>query len=329
MIDSEIYTNFSDEIEWIREKIREDTITVPNLLQSLSEFYVKKRLMILPSDQALKIKFDPEIGRPAPYAVFWFAEAFDLEKEITKRLALGLVYSSIAITINDDIVDHEPSQLLQYLYLANKYLEKYLEIFYDLFDPDSKFWYYLASSFKELARYRSWNLSVKDIKSYEPFSEAFLRESSRYFSAVVMPSIVATATATDNEEKIPLVLDFLKNFCMGWRIYDDLNDWRADLEVKNLNHSSTLIYASQKMGKFSDLDQKTMSSMFLDTNFIKKAYDAMLSFFRAAQKDVSALNCDYLSKFMEEQINFNTRRRDSLLSISTDYYNTLDTILKK
>lgn len=329
MLGSEIYTDFSREINWIREMIQEEILTYPDSLRSLAEYYVRKRLVIL-SDGARPIKFDPELGRPVPYAAFWFAEAFGLtNKQVAKRLALGLVYSSLATTVRDDIIDHEPSSDLHHFTLANMYLQRYLAIFDDLFDPDSKFWYYLASCIKELVRYEIWNLTPIDEHGFDPFSESFLKESSRYFSAVVMPTLAALAIATENEGKIPIVGEFLKHFSMGWRIYDDLNDWRKDLKVKNLNHSSTLIYALRNVGGKSNLDEEVVLSMFLSTDFLKKAYGAMLGFFRAARDDVLALSCSYLSRFMDEQISFHTRKRDRLLSSSSDFYKQLRKILNK
>jgi hypothetical protein len=46
---------------------------------------------------------------------------------------------------------------------------------------------------------------------------------------VSMPTLVTIALMTDNEEKIPAMNRFMKQFCMAWRIYDDLKDWREDL----------------------------------------------------------------------------------------------------
>jgi len=329
MLGSEIYADFSKEINWIRERIREEILTLPNSLKSLAEYYVGKRLIIL-SDKARPIKFDPELGRPIPYVAFWFADAFGLtNKQVTRKLALGLVYSSLATTVRDDIIDHESPSELRYVTLANMYLHRYLVIFDDLFDPDSKFWYHLASCIKELARYESWNLISNYEHSFDPFSKSFLEESSRYFSAVVMPTLAALAIATNNERKIPLVSKFLQHFSMGWRIYDDLSDWRKDLKIDNWNHSSILLYALQNVDGKSKLDEEVVLSMFLSADFIKKAYGAMLGFFRTARQDVSAFNCSYLSRFMDEQISFHTRKRDGLLRSSLGFYKQLSKILSK
>ena len=43
------------------------------------------------------------LGKPVPYAVFWFADALGFsDAETVRRLALGLVYVSLHTTIKDD-----------------------------------------------------------------------------------------------------------------------------------------------------------------------------------------------------------------------------------
>ncbi len=137
------------------------------------------------------------------------------------------------------------------------------------------------------------------------------------------------AIYTDNEREIPTVSKFLEHFSMGWRIYDDLNDWRKDLKARNWNHSSVLFYASHNAGGTVDLSEEIVLGMFLSTDFIKEIYGALLGFLRAARKDASALNCPYLSKFMDEQVSFHTRRRDILLRSNLEFYEQLGNILGK
>jgi hypothetical protein len=323
-----IYSDFSEDINWIRDKVKEEIAAFPRSIKYLAEYYVKKRLFVL-SDISRTINFDPYIGRPVPYTVFWFAEAFGLDRTVARKLALGLVYSSIAITVRDDIVDKEISSELNHFALEKTYFKKYLSVFNELFNQDSKFWFYLAGWDKELTNYEVWNRTFDINCCSDPFSESFLKESSRYFSAVVMPTLVGLALITDNECEIPKLEMFVKHFSMGWRIYDDLKDWQTDLKVKDLNHSSTLIYARNSMDRNLQLDEEVVSKMFLSTDFIKKSYGAMVNFFKLAKKDVSDLNCCYVSRFLDEQIIFHSRRRDIILESYADFYNRLHEILIK
>ena len=311
----------------MRERVREDLNSLPNFLQPLLEHFVRRRLTLLPNNDRSP-QLDPRIGRPVPYSTFWFAKAFDFtNKPITRRLALGMLYSSISTTIRDDLLDQKPSSQLQHLALVNLFLHKYLEGFTDLFDSDSMFWYYYAIADKEIAQYEIWNLTSHYKQGLDPFSESFLIESSRYFSAVVMPTLVAVAIISDNEKQVPMVSNFLKHFSMGWRVFDDLMDWRKDLTVRDLNHSSILYSVKQNFDGRFNLDEAAVLSMFLSDDFVKKMYNPILYFFKKAREDILPLNCNYLTRFMDEQLTFHTIKRDALLQANSDFYNKLGKIV--
>jgi hypothetical protein len=325
---SEIYTDFSEDTVWMRARIREDLNSLPNFLQPLLDHFVKRRLTLLPSkDQTQQL--DPKIGRPVPYSTFWFAKAFDFaNKPVSRRLALGMLYSAIATTIRDDLLDHQPSLQLQHATLANTFLNKYYKGFIDLFDSDSSFWYYHAIANNELVKYEIWNLTSQYDHSVDPFSEAFLSESSRYFSAVVMPSLVAVAIISENEKQIPTVIEFLKHFSMGWRVFDDLMDWPKDLTVRDLNHSSILYSVKRSFEDKPDLSEEAVLSMFLNDDFVKKAYGTILDNFRQARDVILPLNCNYLTQFMDEQLSYHTQKRDSHLQTNSEFFNQLNQIIE-
>ena len=326
MYGSEIYNDFLKDILWIRERIQEEIHAFPNSSQPLVNYYIKKRLTIIP-DPAQPIPsyyVDYHLGRPIPYVAFWFATAFGLkDRLVMRKLGLGLVYSALATTIRDDIIDKESSADQACLNLFDHYHSRYLEIFADLFDRDSKFWHYFDRCIREHVQYDDWNLQFNSNSRIDPFSELFLQESSRYFSAVVMPTLVALAIIMNSEEQIPKMHNFLRHYSMGWRIYDDFIDWTKDLKSDKLNHSSILLYILQKIPKTHKLTEETVLSMFLNPDFIDKAYGTIIKFNKDAKRDIRDFNCVYLSKFMDEQISFHTRRRDSVSSHTHELTSTL------
>jgi hypothetical protein len=318
MYGSKIYKDFTEDIYWIREQIQADVRFFPDSMKPLVEHYIKKRLLIIPSKERIfGSSFDYELGRPVPYATFWFADAFGLKDEaVWRELGLGLLYSALATTIRDDIIDGEGPQDPRRTSLLNFYNHRYLEIFDSLFPRDSSFWYHLSRGIQETARYESWNLLFDKGLEIDPFSEAFLQESSRYFSAVVMPTLAALAVLTGNEGEVEVTSRFLRHFSMGWRIYDDFCDWKKDLKRENVNHSSILLYSKQRIQGITKLNEKAVHLMFLDTNFINDSYGAILRLFTKAKRDVTGLDCEYLDKFMDEQLSFHSRRRKLILERS-------------
>jgi hypothetical protein len=209
------------------------------------------------------------------------------------------------------------------------YLHKYFSTFIDLLSSRSRFWNYLPGYIEELAIYDRWNLTNRCEEVSNPFWETFLRDSSRNLPTVSMPTLAAIAIMTNNEEKIPAMNRFMKQFCMAWRIYDDLKDWREDLNLKNLSHSSILIYALNNAGGAPDLREDMVLSIFLDPDFVNMAYGSILGFIDAAKRETSVLSCSYLSKFLDEQISFHSRRRESMLRSCSDFFEQLRGILDK
>jgi hypothetical protein len=330
MYGSEIYNDFREDIYWIRERIQGDVRFFPDSMKPLVEHYIKRRLLIIPSKERIYgSSFDYELGRPVPYATFWFADAFGLSDEaVWRKLGLGLIYSALATTIRDDIIDGEGPQDSRRTNLLNYYNHRYLEIFDDFFPRNSSFWYHLSRGIQETAKYESWNLLFDEDLEIAPFSEAFLQESSRYFSAVVMPTLAALAALTDYEDGVEIASRFLRNFSMGWRIFDDFCDWKKDLNRANVNHSSILLYIKQKTQGISMLNEKVVQLMFLNPDFINDAYGAILGFFKKAKRDVTGLDCEYLNKFMDEQLSFHTRRRKLILERTEEINFEIDVKLR-
>ena len=318
---SEIYNDYAEDIHWIRGKILEETSLFPEEVLSIVNYYIRQRLIIIPTKakKTRGIMFDYELGRPVPYAVFWFADAFGYNnKQVVRELGLGLVYSAIVTTIRDDLIDNEASCDSRCIGLMHYYNHRYFEIFESLFDKNSSFWYYLTESISEVSRYERWNLLIREDNITEPFSEQFLHESSRYFSAVVFPSFAALAVLVGAEEKIPVIRNWLKYFSMGWRVYDDFCDWKRDLSIKKYNNSSILLSTANTLSVEKRLDIEDVYNMFLDPNFINNAYHAILHFYDKARLEIAPLNNYYLNKFMKEQIHFHTKRRDLVLKRSNE-----------
>ena len=329
--------DFSIEIRWIGDRIREETLTFPNSLRPLAEHYTSKRLIFSAGKDGM-IRLDPKLGLPTrnfiPDVVLWLADAFGLkDRDVSKRLALGLVYSSLAFAVLDDTIDQETQSTSSNLALANMYFHRYLKSFDDLFEPDSKFWYYLASSLKEftllVCQDFTFKHEPKNIATVDPLSEPFLLESCKSYSVLVMTTFTAVAYASHNETKIPLLTKFWNDYAMGHRIYDDLNDLHRDLEIDDYNNSSVLLYALQKADNKSKLDEELVWSMLLDADFIQKIYNTMLGLFGRAREEASAFNSPYLTTFMDDLISIHTQKRDGLLLARSNFFNELNRILKK
>ena len=329
-----IYDDFSDEIVWIKERILEDSLALPESVKAVAQYYSSKRILVFLNKEQQTIMIDPELGRPIPYVVFWFAEALGLtDKNVAKKLALGLLYATLAYVILDDIIDEENNPSLLNITLSNIYLYNYLAAFDNLFDTTSSFWHYLADSLKQFMNNLSEDFTFKhedhNILGIDPFSKQFLFRSCRSYSVLVMTILVAIAYSTKNEVKIPMIEQFWRNYAMAHRLHDDLNDWQEDLKMEDLNHSPILIYALQTYGEELKLSEEEVLGMFLRDDFVNKIYGVILDMVKAAKEDASTFNGVYLSRYMDEQVMFHTKNRNGLLRTNSSFQSELSSILKK
>jgi hypothetical protein len=322
-----IYSDFSGEIVWLMGRVRADFDSLPPDLGDLAEYYLSKRLHII-SSQGNRLE-DPTLGRPVPYAVFWFGDALGLKMvDVIRKLALSLTYSAIATTIRDDVLDETITMTDKYTRLADYFFDRYLSELNILFNQDSSFWEYHRRSGEEFTEYQRWRSGNFDISEYDPFSEDFLYQNSRYFSAVVLPSLAALCIISGKEEKIPQIIEFLRYFSIGWRMFDDLNDWHLDLASDDFNRSSILLFIKKDLGE-QPITEKVVDDYFLDDDFINRACGAMIDNFTRARDSLSGLASKYLDEFMMEQIDFHKKRRDYLLERSRSFFSDLEKILSK
>jgi hypothetical protein len=331
--DHQIYSDFRNEVRQLQKTHSRELASFPKEISAIACYYLRKRLLILNDKD---IEFDGRLGRPVPYLAFWFADAFGLkDKQIIRQLAASLMYISLWISIRDDLQDGRAAingKIVcehAYVCLANIYFSKYINTFREMFPPESRFWYILTNCLDQCWKYESWSFLFSYNNNTDPLSEKFLSKASSYLPAIMLPTLAAIALVTRNHKKIPLVAEFLKHYWMAWKIVDDIRDWQKDLKVRRYNHSSVLYYSLRKAAKPPRLGPEDVISTFSDENSIKKIYNAMLEFYKAARHDAKMLRAVYLSKFMDLQIEFHADERDSLLTSRLEFFRSLENMIKK
>ncbi len=333
MPDLEIYSNYNDKLEWLIDKHRKELSIVPASISSLARYYLTKRLLILIQKP---LTIDRRFGRPVPYLAYWFADAFGLDdQKVVRQLGLTLSYISLAVSARDDLLDGRirlGQKIVSehaHVCLTNMYYDRYFRIFKSILHPGSEFWYILSCCLNDWSNYEKWSFLFNSNNRINPFSEKFLSESSSYLVAITLPTIAAAALLTGNQDKIPQITKFLRHYCMGWKIVDDIRDWQKDLKLHNFNHSSVLYYVKSKLDKQYELNAEIVTSMFLDDLFLKKIYGALFHWYRAARHDAKYFDYPTLVTFMDSQIEFHTSERDYLSGSKAQFSERISQILQK
>jgi hypothetical protein len=322
-----IYSDFFDDVVWLKDRLKIDFASLPDEVRGLGDYYLTQRLFILPRENQEVID-DPELGRPVPYAVFWLSEAMGgLDSELSRKLALAMVYSSIITTIRDDLEDDSILSKGGHERLYEYFAAKHIGIFRMLFPQGSRFWDIYERCEGEIRVYTEWRKASFDVGKIVPYGDGFLWDSSRYFSAVVFPSLAAVGVLKGQEEKIPYVEAYLRFFSMGWRVYDDLKDWRIDLKYEDLNRSS-LLCAVRQRSKGEKVTESAVQSCLFDEKFIDETFGAVSSNFLRSIEAAKPLNSRYLTRFMEEQLSFHKRSKAGLLEGRSKFFRELEGILR-
>jgi hypothetical protein len=331
MGDHWIYEDFRKETRFFRGLFERELLLIPEKLRPLASYYLKKRLFIVNKDDIL---FDPRVGRPVPYLAFWFSDAMGLsDQHIVNQLALSLYYISIVVSVRDDLIDGrvvlcgKKMDEHDHIALSNFFYDKYYKIFANLFKSSSTIWSILVNTLNQWSNYETWSFLFHRRDNIPPLSKAFLKESSSYLVAITLPTIAAIAILARVHSKITTITKFLNNYCMGWKIADDIRDWRKDINLPNYNHSS-VIYHAMNLSKNEKIDSKMMESMFLDRAFVISLYESIDKNYVNAKKSVSLLKSRYLNEFIETQMDFYAAERRSLLGAMDMLTNSLSATLK-
>ncbi|GEM_PF-2122491 len=327
MKSTKVYDDFSSNARYIRSKLKEQLATSSNDLRPLMEYYLSDRLQIFSTKND---HFDPQYGIPVPYLVYWFAEAFQYyDVSIVDQLALSLMYATAFCCIRDDLVDGRPTighinsnySDHAYVALANLFMSKFLKIFRSMFPKKSVFWYYLVNSLDYWWNHEYWSRMFllagnKNYPSGYFMSRGFLSQASGYMVGMALPPLSALAIkAKQKNGEFKHIKNFLVNYAMGYKIVDDLRDWKQDLK-EDCPQSTVINHAPAFISVLGNkMTEREINAAFYNQEFTKSVYRTILKFYSRAMKEImrypSAL---YLKQYMGDQIEYFNREEQYLLA---------------
>jgi hypothetical protein len=271
-------------------------------------------------------------GRAYPYVAYWFSEALGLrDRGIIRKLGLSLTYVALFVSIRDDLIDGRPilnddsiASEHSLIALANWYYDKYLQVFKEIFAQGSPFWFLFIDCMNQWSIYETWILTHRTRHNFDPLSHSFLEKSSQYLYATTLPTLAAIAILTSN--KLESIIKFAKNYCIGFKLADDLRDWRKDITKRNPIGSVVIYYAMKKFGK-KKIDETELESLFLDEEFINSLYDAAIRHLMTAKVNGEVFRSSQIQKFieiqiegLEEQVEFHRQRRTDFTKLVNNIF---------
>ena len=301
--ESSLYTDFNQDVRWIKQSVRADLETLPPSMRGVAHFYLTERIRVLNTCEHT-CATHPLSPRPIPYLAFWFADAFGLKDRRARRsLGLCLVYACLSSTPRDDLLDGSRFAPRQQTYLSHWFWRRYISALQTLFGADSSVWRLLSKTTADWEHCERWVLSQRRHKVADPLSAAFLRNSSAYLAALIFPTLAGVALLGNRPKNVSAIRRFVYYYCMGWRILDDWRDWREDLEAKS-DSNSVLVFLTTRAGisKRVPLTKQWVVSALSDQTVVRRIYSAMARFCLAARSEAASLHAVYVTRFIDEQL---------------------------
>ncbi|MDQ3903629.1 MAG: hypothetical protein M3247_08325 [Thermoproteota archaeon] len=330
-----VYDDFSSNATLIRNAFKKDLEGVEKDLYDLMNYYLTDRLYIFPKEQ---FTTDAQYGIPVPYLVYWFANAFHYgNNSVTNQLALTLMYAATFYCIRDDLIDGfirttaTVNREHAHIALSNFFLSRYLHIFKRMFPQKSHFWYYLSMSLNEWWQHEYWSFSSDSVKGQNLnryfLSKSFLMNSCKYMIGLSFPSIWALAIKANRQKEFDSIKNFLRYYYLGNRIVDDLRDLEEDLTVKNYNYSSVINYAATFFPSQSRIGQREIKYVFMNEKFTSSVYGSILKYYSKARQCIEHYKSRYLIQFMNDQIEYFTKRRNYYTNQHKDFVSSVLNVL--
>jgi hypothetical protein len=221
----------------------------------------------------------------------------------------------LSLTVKDDFLDGD-NQNPDSLILSNIFLEKYVELNKPIFSDNSIFWKIFAESLAEWYAGETWE-HTSNLFEYNSLSKEFLLKSSSKLAMLTVPTLASFPILAKEENKIGYLVDMIKNYSIGFKLIDDLADWKIDLKKKNFNCSSLIlsyILSTDRNISSEGPIEIDISTLILTTDLIDMIYSSAYDYFRESLKCLDAIGSPNLKLLIEGRMQSIKNLKESVTS---------------
>ena len=299
---STLYTEFASDLEWIADRLRVDYSTLPRSVKRVAKYYLSERVRALPlSSQVGRVH--PLVARPVPFIVFWFSRALGLTCRETQRdLGLSFLYACLSVCPNDDLLDHRAFAPRHQLYLAHWFWDRYYRVFGDLFSSESPIWHILANCTAAWRRSDQRSLVPKDMSGVAALSPRYLSMTSEYLRALMFPTLAAIALLSGKAHHLSVLRRFVWNYCIGWRIVDDLRDWRDDYTTGDRSQSCVIKLLLSRLKPRVRTSAEALACVLTNDLVTSEIYACIEKYYLRARREAEKLGAVFVERFVDEQL---------------------------
>ena len=200
-------------------------------LEAFTQSLIKR--LSVPKNQAERLySYDRsrKAGNVYLYFPFCFADVFpNAAIDDLRTLSLSATLWMSQMRARDDALDRPGTADPCVLFLRDAYLRESLHLLYRFIPSDCKFWSLYSTYFDEYARAV---LQEQDENLYaDATDDATFHRIAKGKAAMAKYPVAALAVLSGPEDKLPLLAEALDCFHVGYQYWDDLIDWKEDLET--------------------------------------------------------------------------------------------------
>jgi hypothetical protein len=300
-----LYTDFKNRTDRLRNIIVENVSKYPKPLDKLGLEYLRAK-GIIPGTGIIK--------GLQPNSPFWLQNAFDIENKdkVADTLWTGLVYLGLSYTARDDLIDNDKDPNIDLLALSNLFMADFINLHETIFPKDSKFWYIFSNSIAECYKAEVWE-GTSDIYTITEFSEDFLLMLTKKHTWISVPTLWTFPLLAGRDDLVDPLVNMLKYYYIAHKLLDDLDDWEIDLQDKNFNFSSTILFfILQDVNKIEQITCDEIRVSMITSNFIETILEIAVDYLFRSLSCIEKINTPYLKMFLEGRAKMLQERKQSI-----------------
>jgi hypothetical protein len=182
---------------------------------------------------------------------FWVGEAYGIEQEIQRSMALGNIYGLLHFVTQDLLVDgeYEEGQIPALVLSGTLYQKQLLAIYQRFFPPQSEFWAYMNKYWLEWAESIAWERRVGLCPTFD--RQDLFQASRKAAPLKICP--IGLALLGHRDGQIPDLERAVDMMHIVMQMADDLTDMAEDLAGKRFNSALSLMVSRGTLDPHSDL----------------------------------------------------------------------------
>jgi len=170
---------------------------------------------------------------PFYYYPFLFASAFpSISVEHLRNLALANRILLEAILLSDKKIDETRRWSPEDFFLVDSYYQKAFEILFPLFPLQHPFWQETQRWFFQYAR-AIQKEQIHHHHRLSPYTHQEFYEISTGKVALIKTNLLAMSWLSNDSGALAPLMESQDRFLVGFQCFDDLRDWKEDLQQKN------------------------------------------------------------------------------------------------